>query len=98
MWLFKRDGEYCKGSARSIPGFDVTEAMMSCGHLFHKFGGHAAAGGFSFKIEFEDQIREALTEYAKKQYEANSLRYGIQRSTMTVSYPLILYPLILRRL
>ena len=72
VWLFKRDGEYCKGSARSIPGFDVTEAMMSCGHLFHKFGGHAAAGGFSFKIEFEDQIREALTEYARKQYEANS--------------------------
>ena len=49
VWLFNTEGEYCKGSARSIVGFDVTEAMMSCGDLFHKFGGHAAAGGFSFK-------------------------------------------------
>ena len=71
VWLFKRDGEYCKGSARSIPGFDVTEAMMSCGDLFHKFGGHAAAGGFSFKAENEEAIRKALTDYAEKQYESN---------------------------
>jgi len=64
-WLFHRTGEICKGSARSIPGFDVTEAMASCGHLFKKFGGHRAAGGFAFKSEDEMQIRHALNEYGK---------------------------------
>ena len=64
-WLFQRKDGIGKGSARSISGFDVTQAMASCGHLFLKFGGHRAAGGFSFELEKEDQIRQALLEYAR---------------------------------
>lgn len=64
-WLFERKGDVCKGSARSIPGFDVTEAMASAGHLFDKFGGHRAAGGFSFRREKEEAIREALIRHAE---------------------------------
>ncbi|MCX6128447.1 MAG: DHH family phosphoesterase [Proteobacteria bacterium] len=66
-WLFERTQDLCKGSARSIPGFDVTEAMVSAGGLFEKFGGHRAAGGFSFRREKEDQIRLALYDYARQQ-------------------------------
>lgn len=65
VWLFQRKDGMCKGSARSLPGFDVTEAMMAAGHLFTKFGGHAAAGGFSFPEANEEGIRAALTDYAK---------------------------------
>ena len=72
MWLFNKEGDYFKGSARSIAGFDVTEAMMNCGDLFHKFGGHAAAGGFSFKAENEEKIREALNKFAEAKYNENS--------------------------
>lgn len=64
-WLFQRKDGIGKGSARSIPGFDVTEAMRFCGHLFTKFGGHQAAGGFSFELEKEEEIRAALIAYAK---------------------------------
>lgn len=64
VWLFNRGDDQCKGSARSIPGFDVTDAMTAVGHLFTKFGGHAAAGGFSFSRENEDEIRLALNAYA----------------------------------
>ena len=67
-WLFQRNGDQCKGSARSIPGFDVTEAMAACSHLFEKFGGHKAAGGFSFPIENEQKIREALQSYCEEQF------------------------------
>jgi len=66
-WLFQRKGDECKGSARSIPGFDVTEAMASVGHLFAKFGGHRAAGGFSFPAAAEMEIRAGLCAYAKEQ-------------------------------
>lgn len=63
-WLFQRKDGICKGSARSIKGFDVTDAMSACKDLFTKFGGHAAAGGFLFPEENEQAIREALCEYA----------------------------------
>lgn len=63
-WLFQRKDGICKGSARSIKGFDVTDAMSACKDLFIKFGGHAAAGGFTFHEKDEAAIRERLCEYA----------------------------------
>jgi len=65
-WLFERQEEFCKGSARSIPGFDVTDAMAAVGPLFEKFGGHRAAGGYTFKREREDEIRQALIRHANQ--------------------------------
>ncbi len=64
-WLFQKKDGICKGSARSIKGFDVTDAMSSCKELFTKFGGHAAAGGFLFPEENESAIRAALIQYAE---------------------------------
>ena len=65
VWLYQR-GEICKGSARSIEGFDVTDAMSSVKQSFLKFGGHKAAGGFSFSLEKEDEIRKGLIDYARE--------------------------------
>ncbi|MEY4631239.1 MAG: hypothetical protein RIQ81_1359 [Pseudomonadota bacterium] len=65
VWLYQRGADgTCKGSARTIPGFNVTAAMASCGELFRKFGGHAAAGGFTFDVANEQAIRAALIDYA----------------------------------
>lgn len=63
-WLFQRKDDRGKGSARSIPGFDVTAAMTAAGALFDKFGGHRAAGGFTFPLEREAEIRSALIQHA----------------------------------
>jgi len=65
-WLFQIKDGLCKGSSRSIRGFDVTNAMSSAGKLFTRFGGHAAAGGFTFPAEREAEIRRALTAYAEQ--------------------------------
>lgn len=67
VWLFQKKDGICKGSARSIPGFDVTAAMSSAASLFTKFGGHRAAGGFTFPEEREEQLREALCAFAEDQ-------------------------------
>lgn len=64
-WLFQRKDGVCKGSARSILGFDVTDAMSAAAKHFKKFGGHRAAGGFAFREEEEDVIRAKLYEYAE---------------------------------
>lgn len=66
VWLFNKNDEFCKGSARSIPGFNVTEAMSSAGNLFLKYGGHESAGGFSFDQKNEQEIRYQLIQYATK--------------------------------
>jgi single-stranded-DNA-specific exonuclease len=64
-FLFQRKDGVGKGSARSIPRFDVTRAMGAGASLFTKFGGHAAAGGFTFPLEAESDLRAALTAYAE---------------------------------
>ena len=68
-WLFQVGEDICKGSARSVPGFDVTAAMSSVAHLFEKFGGHTAAGGFSFKPSNLEAIKEGLMAYALEVYD-----------------------------
>lgn len=66
VFMFARIGREGKGSARSIPGFDVTSLMMENGDHFTKFGGHQAAGGFSFPLDNEDQIRTSLCAAANR--------------------------------
>lgn len=71
VWLFQRKEGMCKGSARSIAGFNVTQAMEEVKNYFLKFGGHANAGGFSFSQEHEDIIRKELFLNANKIKEKN---------------------------
>ena len=71
VWLFQRKDGVCKGSARSIPGFDVTAAMGAAANLFTKFGGHRAAGGFTFPESRETEIRERLTAHGDAIKTAN---------------------------
>ena len=43
------EGEEGKGSGRSIPGFDLHEALMKCGDCLEKFGGHSMAIGVTLR-------------------------------------------------
>lgn len=53
-----------KGSARSIPGFDMYEAMSSCAELFDHYGGHKAAAGMTLSRELLPDLHRALNDYA----------------------------------
>ena len=55
-----------KGSGRSIPGFDLHEALMKCSDKLDKFGGHAMAVGVTVKKDNFDGFKQELEEYAKK--------------------------------
>jgi len=52
------------GSARSVPGFNLHEALAECGHLLESHGGHAAAAGMKIKPENVDAFREAFCKVA----------------------------------
>lgn len=47
-----------KGSARSIPGFHLCEALKECEHLLIRYGGHKYAAGLSIKQEHIPEFRE----------------------------------------
>jgi len=49
-----------KGSARSIPGFNLHAALMQCSDLLLSFGGHEQAAGLSIKEENIPEFRERL--------------------------------------
>jgi single-stranded-DNA-specific exonuclease len=54
-----------KGSARSIPGFHLYDAMHACAHHLVRFGGHRAAAGCSIRRERVDAFRAAFNEQAR---------------------------------
>lgn len=53
-----------RGSIRSIPEFNVFDALQYSGDLLLKYGGHKAAGGFSLLSENLDALRSRLSEFA----------------------------------
>ena len=48
--LTKSNG-FATGSARSVPGFDLYQAVESCADLLENFGGHMYAAGLTLKPE-----------------------------------------------
>jgi single-stranded-DNA-specific exonuclease len=52
------------GSARSIDGFHIVEAMDSVSDLFVKYGGHPMAAGFTIKAEKLEELKYRLNRYA----------------------------------
>jgi single-stranded-DNA-specific exonuclease len=52
------------GSARSVPGFAVHEALRACSDLLLSHGGHPAAAGFRILPENIDAFRERFCAHA----------------------------------
>lgn len=63
-----------RGSARSIPEFDITHALDQCADLLVKYGGHAAAAGFTIKNENLPAFRERLLSIARRSFEVEQLK------------------------
>lgn len=51
------------GSARSVAGFDIYDAIKSCRDLLVNFGGHTYAAGLSMKKENIPEFRRRFQEY-----------------------------------
>ena len=60
------EGDEAKGSGRSIPGFDLHEALSYMSDYLEKYGGHEMAIGLSLKRENFKKIQEKFEEYVTK--------------------------------
>ena len=65
-FVISQDGELGKGSARSIPGFNIFEAMSKHSSIFEKYGGHEMAAGFTILTERIDELRDCMNKEAEK--------------------------------
>lgn len=60
------EGEESKGSGRSVPGFDLHEALENCKDNIKQFGGHSMAVGLTIETNKFADLKNALEEYATK--------------------------------
>jgi single-stranded-DNA-specific exonuclease len=91
--LIALDGETGRGSARSIPGFNMHEALAACAEHVIGFGGHAMAGGLTLRADKVDDFARAFTAYAAKRLNPDMLTPALQIDAETtlsaLSYPVV---------
>ena len=61
--IISLDGDKGKGSCRSYGGFNLFDALSSCGDLLEGFGGHVLAAGLNIRREHVDEFRAALCAF-----------------------------------
>ncbi len=66
--LFVRKGNMLRGSARSIDGVNIFEALRNCSAYIEEFGGHSQAAGVNVKEECFEALARALDEYVAAHY------------------------------
>ncbi len=68
------DGNIGRGSARSIPEFNLASALEECQDLFIRFGGHPRAAGFIISRENLPDLHERLTTIARRELAHLSIK------------------------
>ncbi|MEZ4700387.1 MAG: single-stranded-DNA-specific exonuclease RecJ [Rhodothermales bacterium] len=65
--LASPEGEPARGSARSVDGYNVTEAIATQAHLLHGFGGHPMAAGLAIDADQIDRFRVGVSTALSRQ-------------------------------
>ena len=68
--VLTESGDYAAGSARSVPGFNLYEAIHACREYLLAYGGHFAAAGLTlekrnielFRTKFEEVVSASIRE------------------------------------
>ena len=66
--------EESRGSCRSIREFNIAAALEECGDLLIRYGGHAAAAGFTVATANLDALRQRLRAIAVERLAGVELR------------------------
>lgn len=89
------EGEEGRGSGRSIPGFDLHAALVSCAPHLARFGGHTMAAGLTVLRQRLPDFRNAFNAVAREALEPEDL---VPRQRIDLVVPLHQLDLRLERL
>lgn len=81
--LIAEKEDICKGSGRSIPGFNIVDCIKDLSRFLEKFGGHSQACGISIKKENIDVFKEAFNKEVLK-----VLKDKISEKEISIDFPL----------
>lgn len=89
-----------KGSARSIPGFNIFEGLEDCKDLLDRFGGHKYAAGLSIKESNIPLLRERLSslisEKLNEQDFIPEIKMDAEIGLEDINFPLLKEMILLR--
>lgn len=71
--VMRLDVEMARGSARSIPLFNVREALEACDTHLVSFGGHSAAAGVRLRPSALEGFRAAINEYSREIFRTRDM-------------------------
>ena len=71
--LFVRRGDMLRGSARSVEGVNIFEALKACSQYIEEFGGHSQAAGVNVRADKFEDLKRALGEYIGSHYSREDL-------------------------
>jgi single-stranded-DNA-specific exonuclease len=71
--LLSLDAGRGRGSARSIPGFDLLAALEACSEHLGRFGGHRAAAGLELEADRLEDFRRAFIDHASGEIDPGDL-------------------------
>jgi len=63
--IFNQKEATSRGSARSIPSFNIVEAIASCADLLKEFGGHPVSAGLCLENKKLPLFKEKINQYAR---------------------------------
>lgn len=79
--LLQRDGDGCKGSGRSIDGFNLHGALAACAGHLERFGGHDMAAGMGCRADRFEAFAEAFIAHANERLGKDDLARGLRYDT-----------------
>jgi len=90
--ILTESGDMAAGSARSVHGFDVYEAISQCSDLLEQFGGHMYAAGLTLKVEnveaFQKKFEEVVGELITPEQLCPNLEIDMKIDLDQVNYKL----------
>ncbi len=82
-----------QGSARSVEGFHLADALTACGEHLLSHGGHAMAGGLRIRADrvdaFADAMRSYALEHAPKTPELPPLNVEVEARLGELTFPAV---------
>lgn len=81
--VIKRGHEISSGSCRSIPEFNIIQALDQCRRLLSHYGGHSQAAGFTLLTKNLPQLQNTLRQIATSELEGVDLRARLNIDTET---------------